>query len=59
MNKRTKYKYFGKKENNLKQGFGKIIWDDGSVFLGKFINNRVNGVGSFTNNDTSQFIGLI
>jgi hypothetical protein len=57
MNKRSKYKYFGNKRNNQKQGFGKIVWEDKSYFIGMFYDNKVNGIGSFTNNDNSQFIG--
>ena len=57
MGKKTKYKYYGNKVNGLKEGFGKIIWEDGSKFIGVFKRNKAEGICSFKNNDGSEFKG--
>ena len=39
------YIYYGEFINNKKEGYGTIIWKDGSKYQGEFINNQLNGHG--------------
>jgi hypothetical protein len=47
----------GKRKDNLKSGFGKIKWEDGSILLSNFVKNKAEGVGLFRNQDGSTFNG--
>ena len=57
MSKKTNYKYYGKKINGFKEGFGNIMWEDGSKFYGVFKKNKAEGICLFKNNDGSEFKG--
>ncbi len=41
----TKFKFFGKKINNRREGFGIIKWSATSKFTGQFINDKATGYG--------------
>lgn len=41
----SKFKFFGKKVNNLRDGFGIIKWSSASKFVGLFINDKASGYG--------------
>ena len=62
--KYVKYKYYGylKKSpefpnKNIKSGFGIIKYVDGSIFTGKFTNNKSNGICLYQDNINGDFIG--
>jgi hypothetical protein len=59
VNKKCSHKYIGARRENKKQGFGKIIWDDGSILLARFLQNKANGVCLFKNTDGCIFNGRI
>ena len=59
MSKKINYKFFGQKINGLKEGFGKLIWEDGSKFYGFFKRNKAEGICFFNNCDGSEFKGYI
>lgn len=35
-------------KNGKKNGFGKLVWPDGSVFEGNFEADQIEGLGKFT-----------
>lgn len=43
------FKFIGTKKNNEKEDFGLIIWNDKSILKGKFKNNKINNISSFSN----------
>ena len=48
--KNMKYKYIGyasNKTSKTKEGYGKIVWSDGSNVIGRFDNNTINGICVF------------
>ena len=51
------FKFIGTKKNNKKEGFGLIIWNDNSILKGKFKNNKINNISSFSNSNNTTFQG--
>jgi hypothetical protein len=49
----------GHRKDGMKHGFGKIKWQDGSILLANFENNKAQGVCLFRNNDGSSFNGRL
>jgi len=49
LKKKKYFKYKGNhnKETNKKEGFGKILWEDGSYLYSKFINSKIQSVAHF------------
>ena len=52
-----KYKYVGSFNLGNKEGFGKIIFDDGKYFEGMFLNNSANGIGYMEYSDGEVYVG--
>lgn len=49
--------YEGGVEEGYKNGIGKQMFDDGSLYIGIFQNNKLNGDGRMVNSDGSVFQG--
>lgn len=46
------------KKDNKKNGYGKICWDDGSILLANFTDNKINGIAHFIDeSEKSEFSG--
>jgi hypothetical protein len=52
-----KFKYIGSFKDGNKEGYGKIIFDDGKYFEGLFKNNSANGVGYMEYSDGEIYVG--
>ena len=52
-----KYKYVGSFKLGNKEGFGKIIFEDGKYFEGMFKNNSANGIGYMEYSDGEVYVG--
>ena len=57
--KQKKYKFYGKKIEGKKEGFGIIKWNDGSIMKANFKNSKIEGFAQFkdTNIENSIFKG--
>ena len=52
------FRYIGLKINNIKNGFGIILWEDNHELIGTFIDNKVNNYCRFSdNNSNSKYEG--
>ncbi len=52
------FRYIGFKINNLKNGFGIILWEDNHELIGTFIDNKINNYCRFSDKNTnSKFEG--
>lgn len=52
-----KFKYIGSFDLGNKEGFGRIIFDDGKYFEGLFKNNLANGIGYMEYSDGEVYVG--
>lgn len=57
IDKNRKYKYIGSFNMGNKDGFGKIIFDDGKYFEGMFTSNLANGIGYMEYSDGEIYVG--
>ncbi|MCR5461660.1 MAG: hypothetical protein K6E87_01200 [bacterium] len=57
IDKNRKYKYIGSFNMGNKDGFGKIIFEDGKYFEGMFTSNLANGIGYMEYSDGEIYIG--
>ena len=57
IDKVRKYKYVGSFSMGNKEGFGKIIFDDGKYFEGMFLCNSANGIGYMEYSDGEIYVG--
>lgn len=48
-------KYYGHYENNLKEGIGEFIWEDGNSFEGYWKSGKQNGYGIIKSGGDSKF----
>ena len=55
--KLRKFKYVGSFNMGNKEGYGKIIFEDGKYFEGMFLNNSANGIGYMEYPDGEIYIG--
>ena len=53
------YVYTGEFINNKKEGFGTIVWKDGSKYQGEFKDNQINGYGMIQYPDNKFYQGEI
>ena len=49
--------YYGKLENNQRNGYGKFEYKDGSIYEGEWKNDFINGIGSLRINGTVIYEG--
>lgn len=56
--KKKKYKFKGLVKNKKKDGFGTVVWEDGSKLWGIFENNKVNGIAKFYDVSGNYFCGV-
>ena len=49
-------KYYGNYKNNIKEGKGKFIWNNGKTFEGYFLNGKPHGKGIITLTDENNKI---
>jgi hypothetical protein len=56
---KAKYKYLGDRVGGQKEGFGLILFEDGSTFAGAFRNNKADGICMYKNNHGSVFYGIV
>jgi hypothetical protein len=57
IDKERKFKYEGSFDMGNKEGYGKIIFDDGKYFEGLFHNNLANGIGYMEYSDGEVYVG--
>ena len=50
--------YVGEWRNGMKDGFGKIYWNDGSIYIGAFVMDKVNGFGKLIHTDGDIYYGF-
>ena len=55
--KLNKSHFQGETKDNLRQGVGKQVWDDGTTFEGSYKNDMANGNGRMIQSDGNVFIG--
>lgn len=50
-------KYIGDMRNDMKEGYGKYIYKNGSIYIGEWSNNLKQGKGTFKGHDNSTYTG--
>ena len=45
--------YEGEFANDLKHGYGKLIWPDGKMYVGGWMHGKRHGIGSMSVNSTT------
>lgn len=57
LKKKRKYKYKGYLQGKVKTGFGKVIWEDGSILYAYFNNNKAEGICRYIDSSGVEFVG--
>lgn len=57
LKKKKKYQYKGYLQGKVKTGFGKVIWEDGSILYANFTNNKAEGICRYIDSTGVEFIG--
>jgi hypothetical protein len=53
------FRYSGQIKQNKLQGFGQLIWIDGTRFEGAFENGLIDGEGCFSELDKEKRVGTV